>query len=314
MALGKTDLVKGDMEKTRKSTQLIAGIALVLSVMACGVAPIASAPTADVSTIVAATLQALTGPTSVPAATQPAPPTTATGVPVSFGAVSFVIPNGLASGAACETVPAVNDQSGAPWDVAPAYTRCTLQAYPLQGKFWQPQLMVYPAQDYASASESAAASIQKLQAILASPSPALTNDALPNLPFANAGAVFAAQPLVLTFQDGKGVRVLTEYAQYVAPANNHDLFYHFEGLTTDGKAYIVITLPVNAPFLAAESDPSASIPADGIPFPGTNVTDSAQYDAYYQTVVNRLSMTPPETFQPSLTALDALIRSLEVTQ
>ena len=224
--------------------------------------------------------------------------------------MSLVIPNGLASGAASETVPAVTDQTGAPWEVSPAYTRCTLQAYPLQGKFFQPQLLVYPAQDYAAASAGAAMSIQRLQAILASASPQLSNDLLPRLPFANADQIIGAQPKVINFNGGSGVRVLAEYAQYFAPINNHELFYHFEGLTSDGKTYLVAILPVNASFLAGESDPAASLPPDGVPFPGTSTTDPNVFVSYYQSITGKLNSTSPEAFQPTLTALDALITSI----
>ncbi|MEO8354588.1 MAG: hypothetical protein ABI621_01610 [Chloroflexota bacterium] len=40
---------------------------------------------------------------------------------------------------------------------------------------------------------------------------------------------------VINFQNGRGIRFLTQYAQYPAPINNHELFYHFQGLTNDGK-------------------------------------------------------------------------------
>jgi hypothetical protein len=227
--------------------------------------------------------------------------------------VGFVIPQGLASGASSEALPAVSDQSGAPWDVAPAYTRFTLQGYPLQGTFFEPQLMIYPAPEYAAVSPGASISIRRLQAILSSTTPPLTNDVLPRLPYANAEQAIGAQPVVIPFKDGSGLRVLAEYAQYFAPINNHDLFYHFQGLTADGKYYVVAILPVNTSFLAASSDPAASLPANGVPYPGTSPADPAAFTSYYQMVTNRLSTTVPEAFQPTLTSLDTLIGSLEVT-
>jgi hypothetical protein len=64
---------------------------------------------------------------------QPTPSASA----VSFTGGSIVIPPGLASGILSETVPAVDEQSGAPWDVGPAHLRLTLQDYVLQGTFFQ---------------------------------------------------------------------------------------------------------------------------------------------------------------------------------
>jgi hypothetical protein len=284
------------------------------SLLACGLVTAAGAPTPDIATIVAGTLQALTTPASP--ATQAPGASTATSQPagtqVTFANVSFVIPQGLASGAACETVPAVGEQGGAPWEVAPAYTRCTLQAYPLQGKFFEPQIMIYPAQAYAALNNGGAMSIQRLQALLASPAAAIGHDSLPHLPWANAEQMIDAQIKILGMQSGHGVRVLTEYAQYSAAINNHELFYHFEGLTSDGKAYIVTTLPINAAFLPADSNPASPVPADGIALPGTSVSDPAVWNSYYQAVTNKLNSNSTDAFQPSLTALDALMQSFSV--
>ncbi len=296
--------------------------ALAGAILACS--SVAAPGTAEpgISTIVAGTLQAITTPvagipTSAPAgpASTSAPaPTQASGAQVTFGNISFVIPTGLASGASCENVPAVGAQSGGPWETAPAFTRCTLQGYPLSGKFFEPQIMVYPAQDYASVNDGAAMSLQRLQAIVANPSGPLGNDVLPRLPFANAEQAIGAAPKIIDFQGGKGVRVFAEYAQYFASINNHDLFCHFEGLTTDGKSYIVAVLPINAAFLAASSDPNAPVPAGGIPFPGYNTTDSTVFKNYYDSVSSKLGATSPQDFQPSLTDLDTLIGSLHVAQ
>ncbi len=301
-----------------KLAKLISALALAGAILACSLSSAPSTPGPGMATIVAGTLQALTtpvapAPTGAPAGATSAPaPTQPAGTQVTFGNVSFVIPAGLASGASSETVPAADAQSGGPWDAAPAFTQFTLQAYPLQNKFFQPQIMVYPAQAYAGANNGAAISIQRLQAILANPSETLSNDVLPRLPFANAEQGFAALPKIVAFNGGQGVRVLAIYAQYFASVNNHDLIYHFEGLTSDGKYYIVAVLPINASFLAIDSDPNAAIPPNGVPFPGA-ATDAATFSNYYQAVASKFSATPPDALQPTLTALDALIQSLQIS-
>lgn len=248
------------------------------------------------------------------AATQAVNEPVAAGTPFAFAGGSLVIPPGLAGGASVEIIPAVDGQSGAPWDVAPEYVKISLQGYSLEGKFFQPQLLIYPAAEYAAGSEAAARSIQSLQAILANPSSPLDANALPHLPFANAAQVFAAQMQRVSFRSGEGVRSLTEYAQYVATVNNHDLFYHFQGLTEFGEYYVVAILPINAAFLAADSDPASPLPVGGIPFPGYEVVDQSQFDSYYGSITDLLNRTPPDQFTPSLAALDALIGSLEVTK
>jgi hypothetical protein len=281
---------------------------LGVSTAACGMLPAAGASTPDVSTVVAATLQAIATSTAMAASPTPA------GASFSSDGVSLVVPADLASGAAAEKIPAADEQTAGPWQAAPAYVRITLQGYALSDKFFKPQIMIYPAQEYAAVSTGAATSIQRLDAILQNPATPLTNDVLPRLPFANAEQIIAGAPELISFKNGSGVRVLTEYAQYFAQINNEELFYHFEGLTADGKFYIVTTLPINADFLAPGSDQSSQAPADSVPFPGYDNTDPSVFDNYYKAVVDKLNATAPDGFHPSLSSLDALITSLEVSQ
>jgi hypothetical protein len=101
---------------------------------------------------------------------------------------------------------------------------------------------------------------------------------------------------------------VTQYAQAFYPINNHDLFYHFEGLTSDGQYYIIAILPINAPSLAADDNLDSPLPADGIPFD----FNSSDPGAYFEAITQKLNTTAPEAFTPSLTALDALINSLKI--
>ena len=300
----------GGMNLMRRSWMILLLATATIVVLACSLM--------DPGTTVVPEANAMDAPTSAvsppEAATQAGSEPAAAGTPFAFPGGSLVIPPGLAGGASAEIIPAVDEQSGAPWDVAPEYVKITLQGYALEGKFFQPQLMIYPAAEYSAGSEAAAQSIQSLQAILANPSSPLDANALPHLPFANAAQVFAAQMQPISFKSGQGVRFLTEYAQYVATINNHDLFYHFQGLTGFGEYYVVAILPINAAFLPAESDPASPLPAGGIPFPGYETVDESQFDNYYSSVTDLLDRTSPDQFTPSLASLDALIQSLEVTK
>jgi hypothetical protein len=284
---------------------------MMVVTLACGlIAPTAAPAQSGVETIVAATLQALTvapGVDLTPSAEGPTP-ATQTGVTVSANGVNFLIPIGLGTGAQAELIPEVTEQTGAPWEIAPAFSKFTLQGYPLQGKFFEPQILVYPAQEFETASAGATQSLQKLRAILAIPSAPLTEDSIPGIPTFNAGQVFISNMQVVSFQNGSGVRVLTQYAQYFAPANNLELIYQFQGLTGDGKYYVIAILPVNASFLPVDDKPDAVIPIDGVPFPANGPDES-----YYIAVKQKLNGTSPEAFIPSVTALDALIQSITIT-
>ena len=85
------------------------------------------------------------------------------------------------------------------------------------------------------------------------------------------------------------------------------MFYNFQGLTSDGRFYIVAILPVNAPFLAPDDNPQSVLPSDGIP-----LTTEMPDDAYYAAVVSKLDQTAPDIFTPTLTQLDALIQSITI--
>ncbi|MBI3161980.1 MAG: hypothetical protein HYZ23_05705 [Chloroflexi bacterium] len=282
-----------------KKIFIAATICLLLA--ACG----APAQPGSVETIVASTLSALTA--AVPPATV-TPSTQNSGITISANSIQFVIPAGLGDSANVESVAELLVTDGPVAVSAPAHSKFTLTGYPLQGKFFEAYILVYPAPEYESINEAASRNIQALRNILINPSAPLTRDALPGITELNAGMVFASNMQTIPFQNGNGVRFLTQYAQYTAPANNNDLFYQFQGLTGDGKYYILAILPVNAPFLAADSNiPQTSLPADGIPFNGESPDK-----AYYEAIVNRLGQTAPDVFTPSLGSLDALIQSIVI--
>jgi hypothetical protein len=242
-------------------------------------------------------------PAASPAAQAPS------GMPFFASPIKLVIPNGLAISASAETMDVVTDQTGAPWEIAPSHLQVTFQGYPSNGSFHVPQFFVYPAQEYASANSGAAESLKRLKAVLSNPDSQFTNDQLPFVPFFNAGQVFAAQEKIIRFNGGSGVRIVTQYAQDVSPVNNGGLFYHFEGLTNDGKYYIVAILPTQLPFLPIDNNPDSPIPSGGIPFPQNNASGS-DFENYYSQITKLINAAQPDQFNPTLTLLDALIQSI----
>jgi hypothetical protein len=294
----------------RRSMRAIFGGLMLVTALACASLTPGSIPQAGVSTIVAETLSAATIAAPPPVDT----PTVPYGISSAFPGGSMVIPTGLGTGAAAETVAAALNVEGAPWwGIAPEHVRLTLESYPLQGKFHEPEILIFPAAEYAAVNESVAGNIQQLQGVASNPGSVPDDNSLPHISFFNAGPVFQAQVAVVPFQGGYGVRALTEYAQYTAPINNNDMFYHFQGLTSDGKKYIVAILPVTAPLLQADSAQASVPPAGGVTFPDFAAPDPAVFQIYYDAVSSLLSSTPAGDFTPSLTSLDALIGSLSVT-
>jgi len=285
---------------TKRVFPILSAVLLLAASLAC------NAPTKSI---------AIPSPTpETPAAQPPAAPTpTATtekkpsnGVPISFSGTNFTIPTGIATGGGPQTVTAMDDQNGPGWDVAPAHLKFSLENYPLNGTMHYPAIYVYPAQEYEAVSGGAAESQKRLRALTSGVGMDVNNDTAPFVPFFNAAQTFEAQAMPLKFQNGAGIRMVAQYDQAFMPINNYELIYHFEGLTSDGKYYIIAIFPTTLPTLATENKYDAPIPAGGISF---NQDDPA---AYYKAITEQLNAVAPETFIPNLTTLDALIQSLKV--
>lgn len=204
-----------------------------------------------------------------------------------------------------------NGQDLPSWSLTPGHTVLKLEGYLLQGKSHEAEIYIYPALDYAVMVPGAFESIHRLDNILYAPGGPMINDELPAVPFFNAQQVFASNIQLVSFQNGQGVRFVTEYAQYPASANNNDLFYHFQGVTRDGDYYIVAILPITAPELAETSDGGAALPSGGVPYPYF-ANPGADMQSYYTSVVDVLNATPAETFSPTISQLDLLIQSMRI--
>jgi hypothetical protein len=235
-------------------------------------------------------------PTAGEAVTQPA------GTLFTYAGISLRLAPELATGARVESLPENLGTPGGPyWDALPQYVRISLDGYPLTQKFFEPEISIYPVEDYRRVSPQAGPQLDRLQGVLdQQPSSA---DQYPFLPVFNAGQVFDSDVAYLEFQNGRGVRYLTIYAQYAAPVNNYDLFYTFQGLTDDGKTFISAILPVNHPSLPADPNALSSAEMDNI---------IKNYDLYIADQATALSSQPAGSFTPGLDQLDALIRSLEI--
>jgi len=250
--------------------------------------------------------------TSVPSATStlPLPPTNKT--QVFYRPVNLVLPTGLANGISGTQFPRVDGQDHPSWELTPGHTVVKLEGYSLQGKFFEPQIYVYPAMPYVELFPGAFESMHRLRNVM-NPTGPITPDQLPAVPFFNAAQVFASNVQAIPFQNGSGIRFLTEYAQYPAPVNNHELFYHFQGFTNDGEYYIIAILPITVPVLAETSDAGSPLPSDGIQYPFFADPNPEVLQKYYEDVANLLSATPNNVFAPAIGQLDALIQSMQIT-
>jgi hypothetical protein len=238
-------------------------------------------------------------------------PGSSAGTDVTVGPLSIVLPSAVASGASGNQIPPAAGSDLPYWELTPGHSVLKLEGYPLSGKMHQPQIYVYPAQAYAEMVPGAFESIHRLDNILYGPPATITSEQLPAVPFFNAQQAFASNIKQLAFQNGGGVRFVTEYAQYPASANNTDLFYNFHGLSRDGEYYIIAILPLNNPMLAATSDGGAVLPLGGVPYPDISAPN-ADMAGYYKAVTDLLNAQAPDSFTPTVDQLDTLIQSMRV--
>jgi hypothetical protein len=158
--------------------------------------------------------------------------------------------------------------------------------------------MIFRSAEYAQYTENTASIISEMQSLKYVDGQPLSE---------NLGGDFITQIHAVNFKNGGGVRYLTQVFMNFQTVNNKELFYYYQGMTDDGKYYVQAILPINAPFLAADSDPNAPLPADGIPF------NTSDFSSYLDAVTQQLNSTDTFSFTPYLEHLDALIESIQVT-
>ncbi len=237
--------------------------------------------------------------TSVPVATlEPTATMVATAVPATDDSLQISLDtSGIAAGFTMETVtPAVD---GPYWEVLPQYTQLTLQNYPISNHLMTPQIFVYPVEELQAINEGTKPIVASLQTLIESPQEVTP---MPFLPLFNAQQVMHAHVQYLDFQDGQGLRYLTQYDQAFIPINNNELIYTYQGLTSDGKYYVAAVLPVHHP----------SLPPNGTVTGNEPPEFTSDFPTYLANVVAALNPQAADTFTPDLTQLDVMMSSLEV--
>lgn len=161
-------------------------------------------------------------------------------------------------------------------------------------RYRERQLLLYPIDAYrelfGSTSREQAKfdkKIKLLQQLIASSSESFT-DVIPVLPPVETMQLFYSQIRYLDFADGAGVRFVTRYAMEASPTTNENIFYTFQGLTSDGRYYISVFYPITAKGL-----------------PETEVI---------LTTTNFLNRLAPADFTPDLAKLDDMLQSLRVVE
>ena len=286
---------------------VIAFIILSIALIACNISSTATPTVVTSAPVVTSVPVATEAPTvSEPPTVIQAPVATLPPAPqanVTCNELKLFLDPALAGGYSCKTIPEVNGQGGPGFDVNPQYTELTLTGYVLSGRFFEPKIAVYPVQKFIELMPDAIpAKVSALQALIGGgPTGA---KGLPLLPNFNAGQEFFAQYKVAAFVNGNGIRYLTQYSQFVDPINNHELFYTYQGLTSDGSYWISAILPISNPVLPADGNN----PPNGL----TPEQFSNNFTTYIADLTIQLNSQPAESYSPTITMLDALVTSIAI--
>lgn len=249
---------------------------------------------------------ATAAPPTAPAAADTATPVTT--VDVGFMGVAFVYDQTLYGATAnaqhVKTLPPILDaRPGFPENIRFVFSDSADSAPAADGFTpLTPQVGIFPADHYALLSAEAALQIERLRHMLEE-RPHDVAEPLPLLPEAQGQhELFHTRPHYLEFENGRGLRFVTEYAPEHKPISGEGMFYAFQGLTSDGDFYVTAFFPVTA----------ETMPGGGEQGSSAVLENGEAWQAYRETMALSLSEMAPDAFAPDLTQLDALIASLRV--
>jgi len=291
---------------------LITGV-LLLSILACRIPGLSNNSSEGETTPVIQT-EAVPEMTVVPPSAEPAAlPTETPGQPTeaalpvdvvceAIAEFEICVPKSLASALVVSTIPGVNNPDGAPWENIPEHYVIRLDGYPLHDTFHQPVINLIPLEAFREISVGAQVMSDELAPLLeAKPNPP---SQLPFLPLMNAGPVIVTRSSYPETESVMGIATLTQFAQYFAPINNNELFYTFQGETTDGKYWISIVLPMSQESLPPNAQAVANALTDEF---------AENYQTYVEEVGKTMTDAPADSFVPNLLEVESVVGMIRYT-
>jgi hypothetical protein len=240
-------------------------------------------------------------PTSAPEPTATPEPTVNPGVCTHVDHFDICVPSELATALVVSTVPEVNDQMGAPWEIAPEHVEITLNGYPLSGTQLSNKIYIYPIDKYTTLQpDNFPGVISNLKEFVDTGTPSK----LPYVPFVNAGPLLRSKVVVYQNDQIQGGSELTQFAQSFYPINNQMLFFTFQGMTKDGKYYINVTMPITQQDLVATGDD----------IPGGDFEAFANtFTQYIDQVRPQLDAAASDTFTPHYDLMTQIVQGITYT-
>lgn len=171
----------------------------------------------------------------------------------------------------------------------------------------QADVYIVETASYESSADFAGETIKELKRFISAPDMAVK--CIPELPmdafYHECGhQQFNAHMAPVKFGNGSGVRFVSVYAiQNMAPVDNENLVYVFQGFTNDGKYF----LKVIARLSSEQLEDKGEIPAEIY-----TAMDAKTLDAYFNEFAELLNR-PDSVFIPGLEWLDSLIGHLSVS-
>lgn len=185
-----------------------------------------------------------------------------------------------------------------------------------KGSFFPAEMHIYPINEYrkqlgVSKDELARfdQSLSGLRGIILEKNTAILKN-IPLVDFIDAGQAFHAKMEFSDFSDGTGIWFLTQYSFEPSLINNKGLTYVFQGLSNDGKYYVLATFPVSLTFLPASNEArkfgNYELPERFA------ANDEKEFNRYVSKIKIRLEELPSRDFNPSLENFKRIISTLKI--
>lgn len=291
------------MNLKRNTIILLLVVSIAVTLTACGPGesddPANTIETAVAATMAAGEVQETTVP--APSPTWTVHPTVTAPAPepdVVYQGVSFSYHPSLAANISPAVLEAVDDEGG-PWWTTPETVSFIFNGYALPDAFLDARIHVYNVAEFGEINPTVGERLDTLRQVLDAGD--VTDDRISMADLFNAAQFLRTKVAFVDFQNGSGVRFLSQYGQAYSAVGWPHLFYGYQGLTDDGQYFISVIMPVSHPSL---------------PHPDTVVLNEAFAENFENYIAeNELALQgqPDDSFQPSLTLLDQLVASLLVT-
>jgi len=229
---------------------------------------------------------------------------------VNYNGISFDLDPELANAASasiCPAVPYREDQG--PGEAHPPYVSFTFPEENRPNVDFQPELRVYEIAGDMSEYTFPLNNLVELKVLVnGHPEPVTWFK----------GAPLHTHQSYLDFAGGLGVRGLVQYMQDYFFYTNNGLLYEFNGLTEDGRYFVILRHPLSVPFLMELEGfflPPVNLNAQAIPISGWPDEYDQQVkviEAYNTEALSRFEQMEDGDASPDIALLDALVRSIHV--